>query len=288
MPVFISYSHSDGDFANRLATQLVAQNVHVWIDRWELRVGDSLIDRIEQAVDGASALLVVLSNASVSSEWCRKELKSGLVRELDERRIIVLPLLIEDCEIPLFLREKVYADFRTDFDSGLRDVLEGVASVTNGYLARQTEPEFHTDWAVDWFSIDDKFFIRCTFVEQAIDQPYTVLTEMTVILTGEAKARYDRIDGISGGDAARIDVIESLMAHLSGQEELRIILDDQFEKVVEIPFFSDGAEMYYARLSSRRLGEDTGKDILVNRTTLVGGLLKHMKEVFLGAGSATN
>lgn len=287
MPVFISYSHSDSRFAERLARQLVAQNVHVWIDRWELRVGDSLIDRIEQAVDGASALLVVLSNASVASEWCRKELKSGLLRELEERRVVVLPLLIEDCEIPLFLREKLYADFRTDFDRGLRDVLEGVASVTNAYLARQAEPDFHTDWSIDWYSVDEQFCIRCTFVEQAVDQPYTVLTEMTIALTDEAKARYDRIERISGGDAARTDVIQSLAGNLADRDDLRLILDDQFEKTVHATFFADGGEMYVMRLSSRRLGEDTGKDILVNRSTLIAELLKHMRQVFKGTEGAT-
>ena len=66
---------------------------------------------MQQAIQDSSALLVVLSKASVASEWCRKELNAGLMRELDEKRVVVLPLLVDDCEIPLFLREKMYADF---------------------------------------------------------------------------------------------------------------------------------------------------------------------------------
>jgi hypothetical protein len=36
MPVFISYSHSDKEFVEQLAFQLVAHRTHVWLDRWEL------------------------------------------------------------------------------------------------------------------------------------------------------------------------------------------------------------------------------------------------------------
>ncbi|KKK66978.1 hypothetical protein LCGC14_2958660, partial [marine sediment metagenome] len=39
MPLFISYSHNDRDFVDRLATQLVAHKVNVWLDRWEMHVG---------------------------------------------------------------------------------------------------------------------------------------------------------------------------------------------------------------------------------------------------------
>lgn len=103
MPIFISYSHADKTFVNKLATHLVRHNAHVWIDSWELNVGDSLIQRIQQAIQESSALLVVLSKASVQSEWCKKELNAGLVRELEEKKVLVLPVLVEDCDIPIDL-----------------------------------------------------------------------------------------------------------------------------------------------------------------------------------------
>lgn len=59
------------------------------MDRWELSLGEPLIDKVQSAVEGASALRVVLSKASVESEWCKKELIAGLFRELDEKRVVV-------------------------------------------------------------------------------------------------------------------------------------------------------------------------------------------------------
>ncbi|WP_154173251.1 toll/interleukin-1 receptor domain-containing protein [Vibrio metoecus] len=137
MPVFISYSHENKDFVDQLAIQLVQHNVNIWLDRWELSIGDSIIDKVQEAADGASALLVILSNASVASEWCKKELSAGLLRELEEKRVVIMPVLLEDCKIPLFARGKLYADFRTNFDDGLKTVLEGIAKVTNPFLSRK-------------------------------------------------------------------------------------------------------------------------------------------------------
>jgi hypothetical protein len=112
VPIFISYSHADEAFVHKLAAHLVRHNANVWIDSWELNVGDSLIQRIQQAIQESSALLIVLSKASAESDWCKKELNAGLMRELDERRVLALPVLVENCGIPMFLRERMYADLR--------------------------------------------------------------------------------------------------------------------------------------------------------------------------------
>jgi len=134
MPVFISYSHQDAHFVNRLAAHLTQAKVHVWVDTWELHVGDSLISKVQEAIQESSALIVVLSCNSVESEWCKRELNAGLIRELEEKRVVILPALLEDCQIPIFLREKLHADFRTNYDHGLRLVLEAVAKVTSTRL----------------------------------------------------------------------------------------------------------------------------------------------------------
>jgi len=93
MPIFISYSHENKAFVNKLAHQLVVRNVNIWLDRWELSIGDSLLAKIQEAVDGASALLVILSKASVASEWCKNEINAGLLRELEEKKVLLMPVI---------------------------------------------------------------------------------------------------------------------------------------------------------------------------------------------------
>lgn len=122
--VFISYSSKDRRFADKLAKDLKSKGMHVWYDQWELRVGDSLIDKINAGIRSQDYIVVVLSKASVRSKWVMKELNAGFIRELDEKRIVLLPVLIEDCDIPPLLSDKVYADFRHDYTAGLRKLLD--------------------------------------------------------------------------------------------------------------------------------------------------------------------
>jgi hypothetical protein len=94
LAIFISYSHADADFVARLGIGLVQHNVHVLVDKWELNVGDSILNWVQRAIKESGALLVVLSKSSVASNWCNKELNAGLMRELEENRVLVLPVLI--------------------------------------------------------------------------------------------------------------------------------------------------------------------------------------------------
>jgi len=110
--IFLSYSHEDKPIAARLARDLRAAGATVWIDEGELGIGDSLLRKISKAIDDTDFLGVLLSDNSVRSEWVFREVEVALNREFIGRTIRVLPLVVGDCEIPPFLRGKVYADFR--------------------------------------------------------------------------------------------------------------------------------------------------------------------------------
>jgi len=266
MPIFISYSRADSNFATSLAHQLVKRRANVWIDQWELHVGDSLTQKIQDAIEGASALLVILSKASVESEWCKKELSSGLIRELDEKRVIVLPVLMEDCKIPMFLRDKLYADFRTDFDKGLRDVMEAVARITSDSLTRTETPDWYCDWAVDWVMKDGRFVLTLIAVEHAVGSPLSVLTEVIVTGNQAASQRYLAMAAADLGWVEKEVVIEFICDGIDSKD-LRLRLEDEKAKTVQC-FITDTKShvAYDVVVKSRRLGEDTGKDILLDLT----------------------
>lgn len=281
MPIFVSYSHSDKDFAHRLATRLVADKANVWVDEWELHVGDSITRKIEDALEDASALIVVLSQASVESEWVRRELSAGLIRELEERRVVVLPVLLEDCEIPLFLRDKKYADFRDSYDEGWKDVKEAVARVTSEGLGRYEEPEFHIDWAVDWFlGLDDQFRILLTMVEQTEDQPYTVLSEISVIANDVVTRRYLQYEEAGVGFFGRELILETVR-ELDGLEDMTMLLEDQMPKIQTVTWTDPdlGAQLDI-EIMSRRLGEDTGRDIVLHLGKQIAQILDYRQDRF--------
>lgn len=282
MPIFISYSHKNKEFVDKLAIQLVARNVNIWIDRWELSLGDSLIDKVQEAADGASALLVILSKESISSEWCKKELNSGLSRELEEKRVVVMPVLLEDCDIPIFVREKLHADFRSNFDDGLRTIIEGIAKITNPYLARAKEPKYHLDWSIDYGDVNGDFALILNYVAQAENQPYTCLTNITIICSPIATKKYQEESHQKSEGEARKNIIKIVHEYFSERPNIRSLLVDEREKVEE--FIINGKrddEIYHLRVGARRLGEDTGRDVLVNTSNLISQTYRHMTEVLI-------
>ncbi|WP_053092122.1 toll/interleukin-1 receptor domain-containing protein [Stenotrophomonas maltophilia] len=279
MPVFISYSHQDKDFVDQLAVQLVQKNVHVWVDRWELSVGDSLIDKVQQAVEGASALLVVLSPESVQSEWCKRELSAGLLRELEEKRVVVMPVLLRDCDIPIFARGKFYADFRTNFDEGLKAVVDGIAKVTNASLSRVQEDTYHVDWSIS-SGLDDNgnVAIKATFIQIPKYEPYTCLTEVVIIGDDAASQEFKEIAAADNAEIAKLRVWEQFAESIEENGELKALLEDAEEKRFRIPL-AFGAGVMVGFISSRRLGEDTGKDVLLNVAGVVNESRDHMQNV---------
>jgi hypothetical protein len=280
MPIFISYSHKDKLFVDHLAIQLVRRNVNIWLDRWELSVGDSLVEKVQEAVDGASALLVILSKASVASEWCKKELSAGLLRELEEKRVVVMPVMLEDCEVPVFARGKMFADFRDDFDVGLRVVVEGIAKVTTPSLGRFTELAYHTDWSIDWGNVNGHIAIILNYVQLPIKQPYTCLTNIEILANIEATQIFENTKRKSGVDIAKLHVLGVLVKYFASTGELKPRLNDEREQVFHFQMNGPASsEIYTVRIGVRRLGEDTGRDILVNTSGMVSEMYEHMNQV---------
>lgn len=116
MSVFISYSSQDKEFAQRLAGDLKNHGITVWFDETELLPGDSIIGTIEAVIDQMAFLIVVLSPRSVVSEWVTQEVRMALHNGISGKKVSVIPVLRETCQIPGFLRDLKYADMRSDPD----------------------------------------------------------------------------------------------------------------------------------------------------------------------------
>ena len=80
--VFISHASEDKlDVARPLASLLVQAGLSVWLDEFELTVGDSLRRKIDQGLASCRFGLVILSKAFFAKEWPQKELDALVARE---------------------------------------------------------------------------------------------------------------------------------------------------------------------------------------------------------------
>lgn len=124
--IFLSHSAKDKFFARNLAENLIKHGISVWIDEAELKIGDSLIQKIGSAIDNCDYVAVILSHNSIQSTWVQKELSLAMNRELSNKSPTVLPILKDHCDIPYFLRDKIYADFTNpeDFQKSFRRLLK--------------------------------------------------------------------------------------------------------------------------------------------------------------------
>ena len=67
MKLFLSHSSKDKCLARRLALDLRAANIDVWLDQWEIGVGAEIAQHVERGVDEADFVVVLLTRASVVS-----------------------------------------------------------------------------------------------------------------------------------------------------------------------------------------------------------------------------
>jgi hypothetical protein len=108
--IFLSHSSQDKKFVRKLAEDLRQLDTIVWLDEAEMLPGDNLVDHISNTITEIDYLAVVLSPNSVGSCWVKYEMELAMHDEIAGRRVRVIPILKENCDIPPFLRGKIWAD----------------------------------------------------------------------------------------------------------------------------------------------------------------------------------
>jgi|GEM_PF-844401 len=110
--VFISHSSNDKENAVAIAGEFRSRGLSVWIDHERIKFGESIASAIELGLSQSTCITVLISSQFVASKWCRAEYEPLLKREIEEGTTLVLPILIDECEIPPLLSAKRYVDLR--------------------------------------------------------------------------------------------------------------------------------------------------------------------------------
>src|SRR5437016_5801172 len=91
MRLFISYASEDGnDFAEPLAREL-GKNHDVWFAPFELKVGDSLLGKINEGLRTCDYGIVILSHYFFGKKWPEAEL-GGLFALEESSKKVILPV----------------------------------------------------------------------------------------------------------------------------------------------------------------------------------------------------
>lgn len=112
---FLSHSSFDKAFVRRVDSVLRNHGIETWVDESDVQPGQSISRGIQKGLSESDFLLLFLSPKAVDSGWVEREWQS----KLHDKNAVIIPLLIESCQIPPFLHDIRYIDFRKDFEEGI-------------------------------------------------------------------------------------------------------------------------------------------------------------------------
>lgn len=269
MSVFISYSRADSAFVDRLGLRLTNQDIKVWKDRWKTAAGESFVRKIYAAIEDAAFFCVVLSPSAVESTWVKRELEAALSRESRDEGLRILPLLIEDCELPASLAERLYVDFRADFEAGLERLLGVIeAHYDPGAVGRVAgDGSYFSDWAIEEGVVDGRFFMQVDVVSFDLEEEWCVLTQFEV--SGNEHATAQGL-GLKAGESMR-ELLLRTCAEEFAQSPARIKL--RSNDVRRAHFTITGGDervRFDVRMRARRLGRKSVHAMVFNVGALFG------------------
>ena len=92
----ISYSTADDKLVRRLHSSLQDRGVQCWFAPEDMKTGESLKARIDEAIQSHDRLLLVLSKGSIASDWVKQEVETALARERSQKQTILSPITLDD------------------------------------------------------------------------------------------------------------------------------------------------------------------------------------------------
>ena len=143
---FISYSTRDQEFAEQLYTDLQNNGVRCWFSPHHVQGGKKLHEQIDQAIRAHDKLLLILSEASMESEWVKAQIAEARKRETREKRRMLHPIRLVEFErlrdwecfdadigkdsareireyyVPDFTKWKEHATYQQEFAKLLKDL----------------------------------------------------------------------------------------------------------------------------------------------------------------------
>lgn len=104
--VFISYAHIDYEFVTNVIERLTESGIQVWLDTDQLMIGKEWRTGIDQAIEEAFAVVVVMSPAAKTSEYVTYEWAFALGAKKQ-----VIPILYKQTDMHPRLEVLQYLDF---------------------------------------------------------------------------------------------------------------------------------------------------------------------------------
>jgi hypothetical protein len=94
MKVFISHSSKDDALAGKIVSYLESAGFDVWYDKQEIMPGDNWADKIAQGLRESDAMVVLLTENALGSDFMRRDIDFALSQKPFRRRVV--PVFVGD------------------------------------------------------------------------------------------------------------------------------------------------------------------------------------------------
>jgi len=175
--VFISYSHRDKYFVNWLDDNLKKHSINTWYDSNEIKIGDSIKEKIKQGIEASSIIMLVLSKNSFKSEWVKYEFNSALLHNSIKKGIKIIMLKIDDFDIPPDFNGYSIFDLSSNRENGFNHLIDTINLFSAEHFFK-----------INWNTINYKIFE---------DLVFDLLTDEGFSLSRTPKTRDGGIDFIA-------------------------------------------------------------------------------------------
>jgi hypothetical protein len=132
MKIFISYSHKDNVFSEKLYTDLEKIGHKIWYDKKNLLLNDSIMYKVVDGIKQTDYYLVIISKNSINSVWVQNELDLAFTLFMEKKICGVIPVIIDDANPPAFLYTRLFVNFsKVTYEDGLSEIIRTLNSNIN-------------------------------------------------------------------------------------------------------------------------------------------------------------
>lgn len=132
--VFLSYARGDENVARELAAGLRDAELSGWMDQSDIATGDAIADKLKESLRQASAIVLLVSERSLKSQWVQFELGAAFAMGKS-----IIPILIDEAGIeislPDWLQGIAYLDAR---GRPIKDVAKEVVHALSSQTSSET------------------------------------------------------------------------------------------------------------------------------------------------------
>ncbi len=175
----MSHSSKDKPFVDWLYSKLRSADLTVWYDKYEILVGDSIVKRIDEGLNGSELLIAVISKGSAKSNWVEAELEPKILQQIEGQNIAVLPVVLDKTdpgEMSSFLKGKKWIRFpRQGSEEKFRELVESI----EGHLVRRGLLKNRRIFSVGRPTVQNPFGLRGGIEPERFIVPERLIREIT-------------------------------------------------------------------------------------------------------------